>query len=154
MILRKIEDSKTYAHDTTALIRAQYAELTKEWNHTKAKLNSCGEIISDVSEEEDSIRGTNRALVAMQRMTIVDDGMRNVVNGRAGKASKNNDSSSEHHAKELSWFSAGVRIGVGVGLGTCLGVGIGVGVLVNGMVAGKDKIARIGTVVKSKVTRS
>ena len=153
MILRKIEDSKTYAHDTTALIRAQYAELTKEWNHTKAKLNSCGEIISDVSEEEDSIRGTNRALVAMQRMTIVDDGMRNVVNGRAGKAS-NNDSSSEHHAKELSWFSAGVRIGVGVGLGTCLGVGIGVGILVNGMVAGKDKIARIGTVVKSKVTRS
>lgn len=153
MILRKIEDSKTYAHDTTALIRAQYAELTKEWNHTKAKLNSCGEIISDVSEEEDSIRGTNRALVAMQRMTIVDDGMRNVVNGRAGQAS-NSDSSSEHHAKELSWFSAGVRIGVGVGLGTCLGVGIGVGILVNGMVAGKDKIARIGTVVKSKVTRS
>jgi hypothetical protein len=153
MILRKIEDSKTYAHDTTALIRAQYAELTKEWNHTKAKLNSCGEIISDVSEEEDSIRGTNSALVAMQRMTIVDDGMRNVVNGRAGKAS-NSDSSSEHHAKELSWFSAGVRIGVGVGLGTCLGVGIGVGILVNGMVAGKDKIARIGTVVKSKVTRS
>ena len=153
MILRKIEDSKTYAHDTTALIRAQYAELTKEWNHTKAKLNSCGEIISDVSEEEDSIRGTNRALVAMQRMTIVDDGMRNVVNGRAGKAN-NSDSSSEHHAKELSWFSAGVRIGVGVGLGTCLGVGIGVGILVNGMVAGKDKIARIGTVVKSKVTRS
>jgi hypothetical protein len=77
--------------------------------------------------------------------------MRNVVNGRAGKAS-NSDSSSEHHAKELSWFSAGVRIGVGVGLGTCLGVGIGVGILVNGMVAGKDKIARIGTVVKSKVT--
>lgn len=153
MILRKIEDSKTYAHDTTALIRAQYAELTKEWNHTKAKLNSCGEIISDVSEEEDSIRGTNRALVAMQRMTIVDDGMRNVVNGRAGKAT-NSDSSSEHHAKELSWFSAGVRIGVGVGLGTCLGVGIGVGILVNGMVAGKDRIARIGTVVKSKVTRS
>ena len=62
------------------------------------------------------------------------------------------NSSSEHHAKELSWFSAGVRVGVGVGLGTCLGVGIGVGILVNGMVSGKDKIARIGTVVKSKVT--
>ena len=152
MILRKIEDSRTYAQDTSALIRAQYAELTKEWNYTKAKLNSSGEFISDDAEEEeeeeeDSIRGTNRALAAMQRITIVDDGIKNVVNGRGVS-----NSSSEHHAKELSWFSAGVRVGVGVGLGTCLGVGIGVGILVNGMVSGKDKIARIGTVVKSKVT--
>ena len=148
MILRKIEDSRTYAQDTSALIRAQYAELTKEWNYTKAKLNSSGEFISDdAEEEEDSIRGTNRALAAMQRITIVDDGIKNVVNGRGVS-----NSSSEHHAKELSWFSAGVRVGVGVGLGTCLGVGIGVGILVNGMVSGKDKIARIGTVVKSKVT--
>ena len=149
MILRKIEDSRTYAQDTSALIRAQYAELTKEWNYTKAKLNSSGEFISDDAEEEeeDSIRGTNRALAAMQRITIVDDGIKNVVNGRGVS-----NSSSEHHAKELSWFSAGVRVGVGVGLGTCLGVGIGVGILVNGMVSGKDKIARIETVVKSKVT--
>ena len=148
MILRKIEDSRTYAQDTSALIRAQYAELTKELNYTEAKLNSSGEFISDdAEEEEDSIRGTNRALAAMQRITIVDDGIKNVVNGRGVS-----NSSSEHHAKELSWFSAGVRVGVGVGLGTCLGVGIGVGILVNGMVSGKDKIARIGTVVKSKVT--
>ena len=150
MILRKIDDSKAYAHDTTALIRAQYAELTKEWNHTKAKLNSSGDIISEEEEEEeDSIRGTNRALVEMQQMTIVDDGMKSVVSGRAGA-----NASTGIHANELSWFSAGVRIGVGVGLGTCLGVGIGVGVLVNGMVAGKDKIARIGTVVKSRITGS
>ena len=149
MILRKIDDSKAYAQDTTALIRAQYAELTKEWNHTKAKLNSSGDIISEEEEEEDSIRGTNRALVEMQQMTIVDDGMKSVVSGRAGA-----NASTETHANELSWFSAGVRIGVGVGLGTCLGVGIGVGILVNGMVAGKDKIARIRTVVKSRITGS
>ena len=31
---------------------------------------------------------------------------------------------------ELSWFSAGVRVGVGIGLGVCLGVGIGVDLLV------------------------
>jgi len=149
MILRKIDDSKAYAQDTTALIRAQYAELTKEWNHTKAKLNSSGDIISEEEEEEDSIRGTNRALVEMQQMTIVDDGMKSVVSGRAGA-----NASTETRANELSWFSAGVRIGVGVGLGTCLGVGIGVGILVNGMVAGKDKIARIRTVVKSRITGS
>ena len=150
MILRKIDDSKAYAQDTTALIRAQYAELTKEWNHTKAKLNSSGDIISEEEEEEeDSIRGTNRALVEMQQMTIVDDGMKSVVSGRAEA-----NASTETHANELSWFSAGVRIGVGVGLGTCLGVGIGVGILVNGMVAGKDKIARIRTVVKSRITGS
>lgn len=149
MILRKIDDSKAYAQDTTALIRAQYAELTKEWNHTKTKLNSSGDIISEEEEEEDSIRGTNRALVEMQQMTIVDDGMKSVVSGRAGA-----NASTETHANELSWFSAGVRIGVGVGLGTCLGVGIGVGILVNGMVAGKDKIARIRTVVKSRITGS
>ena len=61
------------------------------------------------------------------------------------------NSSSEHHAKELSWFSAGVRVGVGVGLGTCLGVGIGVGILVNGMVSGKDKIAGLGRSLKVKL---
>ncbi|RCV45779.1 hypothetical protein SETIT_9G480400v2 [Setaria italica] len=31
---------------------------------------------------------------------------------------------------ELSWFTAGVRVGVGIGLGICLGVGIGAGLLV------------------------
>ncbi|KAL1833779.1 hypothetical protein DCAR_0103895 [Daucus carota subsp. sativus] len=31
---------------------------------------------------------------------------------------------------ELSWFTAGVRVGVGIGLSVCLGVGIGVGLLV------------------------
>ena len=28
---------------------------------------------------------------------------------------------------EMTWFSAGIRIGVGVGLGVCLGLGLGVG---------------------------
>lgn len=31
---------------------------------------------------------------------------------------------------ELSWFTAGVRVGVGIGLSICLGIGIGVGLLV------------------------
>lgn len=31
---------------------------------------------------------------------------------------------------ELSWFTAGVRVGVGIGLSVCLGIGIGVGLLV------------------------
>ncbi|XP_062210468.1 uncharacterized protein At1g01500-like [Phragmites australis] len=31
---------------------------------------------------------------------------------------------------ELSWFTAGVRVGVGISLGICLGVGIGAGLLV------------------------
>ncbi|KAL6572708.1 hypothetical protein OROMI_013666 [Orobanche minor] len=31
---------------------------------------------------------------------------------------------------ELSWFTAGVRVGVGIGLGICLGIGIGAGLLV------------------------
>lgn len=31
---------------------------------------------------------------------------------------------------ELSWFTAGVRVGVGIGLSFCLGIGIGVGLLV------------------------
>jgi len=30
---------------------------------------------------------------------------------------------------ELSWFTAGVRVGVGISLGICLGVGIGAGLL-------------------------
>ena len=51
----KIEDSRTYAQDTSALIRAQYAELTKEWNYTKAKLNSSGEFISDDAKKKKKI---------------------------------------------------------------------------------------------------
>lgn len=31
---------------------------------------------------------------------------------------------------ELTWFTAGVRVGVGLGLGLMLGVGIGVGLMV------------------------
>lgn len=33
---------------------------------------------------------------------------------------------------ELSWFSAGLRVGLGIGFGVCLGAGIGVGILLNG----------------------
>lgn len=31
---------------------------------------------------------------------------------------------------ELTWFTAGVRVGVGLGLGLMLGVGIGIGLMV------------------------
>ena len=41
---------------------------------------------------------------------------------------------------ELTWFSAGVRIGVGVGLGVCLGLGLGVGILVNGYKVSRDRL--------------
>jgi hypothetical protein len=33
--------------------------------------------------------------------------------------------------EDLTWFSAGLRVGVGVGLGVCLGLGLGVGILVS-----------------------
>ena len=32
---------------------------------------------------------------------------------------------------ELTWFSAGLRVGMGVGLGVCLGVGLGAGILIS-----------------------
>ncbi|WVZ56108.1 hypothetical protein U9M48_006687 [Paspalum notatum var. saurae] len=35
----------------------------------------------------------------------------------------------EEEYSELSWFTAGVRVGVGISLGICLGVGIGAGLL-------------------------
>jgi len=41
---------------------------------------------------------------------------------------------------ELTWFSAGIRIGVGVGLGVCLGLGLGVGILVNGYKVSRDRL--------------
>lgn len=41
---------------------------------------------------------------------------------------------------ELTWLSAGVRIGVGVGLGVCLGLGLGVGILMNGYKVSRDRL--------------
>ena len=112
LFLKKIEDSKNYAQDTTALIRAQYAELAREWTWTTkdATMNAKNHATTNESAVEET-----------------------------------------HHPKELSWFSAGMRIGVGIGLGTCLGIGIGVGILVNGAVKSKDKLKALGVAVKSKV---
>ena len=44
---------------------------------------------------------------------------------------------------ELTWFSAGIRIGVGLGLGVCLGLGLGVGVLVNGYKVSRDRMSNM-----------
>lgn len=44
---------------------------------------------------------------------------------------------------EMTWFSAGMRIGVGVGLGVCLGLGLGVGILVNGYKVSRDRLSNI-----------
>lgn len=46
---------------------------------------------------------------------------------------------------DLTWFSAGLRVGMGVGLGVCLGLGLGVGILVN-------TYRRTTTTVQSKVS--
>lgn len=43
---------------------------------------------------------------------------------------------------ELTWFSAGVRVGVGIGLGMCIGVGIGVGVLMRSYQAATRRFRR------------
>ena len=37
----------------------------------------------------------------------------------------------EDPGAELTWFSAGLRVGMGVGLGVCLGVGLGAGILIS-----------------------
>jgi hypothetical protein len=47
------------------------------------------------------------------------------------------------HKGEMTWFSAGVRIGVGVGLGVCLGLGLGVGILVNGYKVSRDRLTNM-----------
>lgn len=44
---------------------------------------------------------------------------------------------------ELTWFSAGIRIGVGVGLGVVLGLGLGVGVLVNGYKVSRERLGNM-----------
>jgi len=44
---------------------------------------------------------------------------------------------------DLTWFSAGIRIGVGVGLGVCLGLGLGVGILVNGYKVSRDRLTNM-----------
>ena len=49
--------------------------------------------------------------------------------------------SDELFAGELTWFSAGVRVGVGMGLGVCLGLGLGVGILVNGYRSSRDRLS-------------
>jgi len=51
--------------------------------------------------------------------------------------------SDELFAGELTWFSAGIRIGVGMGLGACLGLGLGVGILVNGYRSSRDRLSGV-----------
>jgi hypothetical protein len=121
------KDSKKYAHDTTALIRAQYAELvnivsatttTAMTPPTKTENNELA--VADPST-------TNRTLIDHQSPITTK------------------------HDKELSWFSAGVRAGVGVGLGACLGVGIGFGIIVNSVLGTNDRVRRLGTMAKAKL---
>ena len=51
--------------------------------------------------------------------------------------------SDELFAGELTWFSAGVRVGVGMGLGVCLGLGLGIGILVNGYRSSRDRLSDV-----------
>ena len=51
--------------------------------------------------------------------------------------------SDELFAGELTWFSAGIRVGVGMGLGVCLGLGLGVGILVNGYRSSRDRLSDV-----------
>ena len=43
---------------------------------------------------------------------------------------------------DLTWFSAGVRIGVGVGLGVCIGAGLGVGLLLKSYSSATQALGR------------
>lgn len=52
---------------------------------------------------------------------------------------------------EMTWFSAGIRIGVGMGLGVCLGLGLGVGILVNGYKVSRERLASIQNTASTKV---
>ena len=51
--------------------------------------------------------------------------------------------SDELFAGELTWFSAGIRVGVGMGLGVCLGLGLGIGILVNGYRSSRDRLSDV-----------
>ena len=44
---------------------------------------------------------------------------------------------------ELTWFSAGVRVGVGVGLGIVLGAGLGVGILMSSYARATRKFGQL-----------
>lgn len=43
---------------------------------------------------------------------------------------------------ELSWFSAGVRVGMGLGLAMCLGIGVGVGLVMRSYQAAAGTLRR------------
>jgi hypothetical protein len=44
---------------------------------------------------------------------------------------------------ELTWFSAGLRVGMGVGLGACLGVGLGLGILLSSYQRASRRLGQI-----------
>lgn len=63
--------------------------------------------------------------------------------GGLSRSGELRNASDELFTGELTWFSAGIRIGVGLGLGVCLGLGLGVGILVNGYRSGKDRLSDV-----------
>lgn len=48
----------------------------------------------------------------------------------------------EDELGELSWFSAGVRVGMGLGLAMCLGIGVGVGLVMRSYQAAAGTLRR------------
>ena len=65
--------------------------------------------------------------------------MRPVASGGAGDGDM---AASGAEDDDLTWFSAGVRIGVGVGLGVCIGAGLGVGLLLKSYSSATQALGR------------
>ncbi|KAJ8480606.1 hypothetical protein OPV22_024333 [Ensete ventricosum] len=59
-----------------------------------------------------------------------------------GASSGYNKNGGEDELGELSWFSAGVRVGMGLGLAMCLGIGVGVGLVMKSYQAAAGTLRR------------
>mmetsp|Transcript_37097 Transcript_37097/g.91677 ORF Transcript_37097/g.91677 Transcript_37097/m.91677 type:complete len:97 (+) Transcript_37097:453-743(+) len=84
----------------------------------------------------------DRAEVLRNVRKRYEDLMHEYHNTRGSAGSCNGDGD-ELFKGEMTWFSAGIRIGVGVGLGVCLGLGLGVGILVNGYKVSRDRLSNL-----------
>ncbi|URE29335.1 hypothetical protein MUK42_05261 [Musa troglodytarum] len=61
---------------------------------------------------------------------------------RDGVRSGHMKNGGEDEPGELSWFSAGVRVGMGLGLAMCLGIGVGVGLVMRSYQAAAGTLSR------------
>ena len=87
--------------------------------------------LAAIREDEDTARAAAAAAEAegtAQLLQLAQPG-----GGGGGAVAEDDD---------LTWFSAGVRIGVGVGLGVCIGAGLGVGLLLKSYSSATQALGR------------